>query len=102
MPTSRVSGVGDDQNQAAQYVFRMFGIRAVTIGLALLPDGPVRAASVRIAPVIHASDTASAAGAGLTRQIPARSAALVTAISALNTALALTAWAGQRRTRAAA
>jgi hypothetical protein len=100
---TRELGVEDDQNQAAQYVFRMFGIRTVTIGLALLlPDGQVRAASVRIAPVIHATDTASAALAGLTRQIPARSAALVTAISALNTALALTAWAGQRRTRAAA
>jgi hypothetical protein len=100
---TRELGVGDDQNQAAQYVFRMFGIRTVMIGLALLlPDGQVRAASVRVAPVIHASDTAAAALAGLTRQIPARSAVLVTALSALNTGLALTAWTGQRRTKATA
>jgi hypothetical protein len=100
---TRELGVGDDQNQAAQYVFRMFGIRTILIGLELLlPDGEVRAASVRVAPVIHASDTASAALAGLTRQIPARSAVIVTAISALNTALALTACAGQRRVRTAA
>ena len=89
-------------NQAIQYVFRMFGIRTVLIGLELLlPDGEVRAAAVRVAPVIHASDTASAAFAGLTRQIPARSAVIATSISALNTALALTARAGLREPEAA-
>lgn len=99
---TRNLGVGRDDNQAIQYAFRMFGIRTVLIGLELLlPDGEVRAAAVRVAPVIHASDTASAALAGLTRQIPARAAVIATSISALNTALALTAGAGQRRPRAA-
>jgi hypothetical protein len=98
---TRNLGIGRDDNQAIQYVFRMFGIRTVLIGLELLlPEGEVRAAAVRAAPVIHASDTASAALAGLTRQIPARSAVIATSISALNTALALTASAGQRRPRA--
>jgi hypothetical protein len=95
---TRNLGVGPDKNQAIEYVFRMFGIRTVVIGLQLLlPEGEVRAASVRAAPVIHASDTASAALAGLTRQIPARSAVIATSISALNTALALAACAGERR-----
>lgn len=99
---TRHLGVGRDDNRAIEYVFRMFGIRTVVIGIELLlPDGEVRAAAVRVAPVIHASDTAAAALAGLTRQIPARSAVIATSISALNTALALTARAGQREARAA-
>jgi hypothetical protein len=99
---TRNLGVGRADNQAIQYVFRMFGVRTVLIGLELLlPDGEVRAAAVRVAPVIHASDTASAAFAGLTRQIPARSAVIATSISALNTALALTARAGLREPEAA-
>ena len=99
---TRNLGVGRSDNQAIQYVFRMFGIRTILIGCELLlPDGEVRAAAVRVAPVIHASDTASAAFAGLTRQIPVRSAVIATSISALNTALALTARAGLREPEAA-
>jgi len=99
---ARSLGVRRDDSQAVQYVFRMFGIRTVVIGLQLLvPDGELREASVRAAPVIHASDTASAALAGLTRQIPARPALVATTISALNTALALTANAGRGRAGAA-
>jgi hypothetical protein len=95
---TRNLGVARTDNQAISYVFRMFGIRTVLIGCELLlPDGEVRAAAVRVAPVIHASDTAAAALAGLTRQIPARSALIATSISALNTALALTANCGGRR-----
>jgi hypothetical protein len=101
-PLARHLGVRRDDNQAVQYVFRMFGIRTVVIGLQLLlPDGEIRRASVRTAPVIHASDTASAALAGITRQIPARPALIVTSISALNTVLALTAYAGQLQAGAA-
>jgi hypothetical protein len=100
---TRNLGVDRSDNQAIQYVFRMFGVRTVLIGLELLlPDGEVRAAAVRVAPAIHASDTASAAFAGLTRQIPARSAVIATSISALNTALALTARAGLHEPEAAA
>jgi hypothetical protein len=95
---TRNLGVARTQNQAIDYVFRMFGIRTVLIGCELLlPDGELRAAAVRVAPVIHASDTAAAALAGLTRQIPVRSAVIATSISALNTALALTANCGERR-----
>ncbi|HKV67489.1 MAG TPA: hypothetical protein VJN72_05330 [Gaiellales bacterium] len=99
---ARNLGVGRGDNQTVQYVFRMFGVRTVVIGLQLLlPDGELRRASVRTAPVIHASDTASAALAGLTRQIPARPALIATSISALNTALALTANAGEGRQESA-
>ncbi len=100
---ARNLGVRRDDNQAVQYVLRMFGVRTVVIGLQLLlPEGELREASVRTAPVIHASDTASAALAGLTRQIPARPALIATSISALNTALALTACTGRGRREAAA
>jgi hypothetical protein len=75
----------------------MFGVRTVVIGIELLlPDGEVRRAAVRVAPVIHAADTASAAIAGLTRQVPPRPALVATAISATNTLLALSAAAGLR------
>lgn len=99
---ARNLGVRRADNQAVQYVFRMFGIRTVVIGLQLLlPEGELRRASVRTAPIIHASDTTAAALAGITRQIPARAALIATSISALNTALALTAAAGELRTGAA-
>jgi hypothetical protein len=93
---ARKLGVEPDDNQAIRYVLRMFGVRTILIGIELvLPDGEVRTAAVRVAPVIHATDTVSAAIAGLTRQVPARPALTATAISALNTALALTARAGE-------
>jgi hypothetical protein len=99
---ARNLGVRRADNQAVQYVFRMFGIRTVVIGLQLLlPEGELRRASVRTAPIIHASDATAAALAGITRQIPARAALIATSISALNTALALTAAAGELRTGAA-
>jgi hypothetical protein len=100
---TRRLGVEPGGNQAVEYAFRMFGIRTILIGIELLlPDGEVRTAAVRVAPVIHATDTVSAAVAGLTRQLPARSAAVATTISAVNTVLALTARAGERAARAEA
>ena len=60
---ARNLGVRREDNEAVQYVFRMFGI---------------------------------------TRQIPARPALTLTSISALNTALAVAASAGELRTGAAA
>ena len=94
---ARQLGVGPRETQAVQYAFRLFGIRTILIGVELLlPEGEVRTAAVRAAPVIHASDTLSAAVAGLTRQIPMRSAATATTISAVNTVLALVAGTGER------
>jgi len=98
---ARQLGVEPRESQAVQYAFRLFGIRTLLLGVELLlPEGEVRTASLRVAPAIHASDTVSAALAGLTRQIPVRPAVTATAISAVNTVLALVAWSGERPSEA--
>jgi hypothetical protein len=51
---------------------------------------------LRVAPIIHASDTASVALLGLQGRISSRLALKLTAISALNTVLALIARSGVR------
>jgi hypothetical protein len=79
-------------NPAAVYAFRLFGIRTVLIGTDLLAQGERRREAMRMAPVIHASDTAAALFAGLRRELPRRSAAMLVLISGLNTALALQAY----------
>src|SRR3954453_14430609 len=92
MPTTvaRRLGVDPDANAAPVHPLRMFGIRTVIIGAELLfGDERTKARSIRLAPVIHASDTLSAALAGLARQMPARGAVTTTLISAGNTVLAL-------------
>jgi hypothetical protein len=75
---------------ATVHMSRMFGIRTVLVGLDLLSRDPaVRRHAVRLAVVVHASDTASAAAAGLSKRMPPRAAALATGISAVNVVLAL-------------
>ena len=81
-----------DADGAAVHVLRMFGIRTVLIGLDLLSRDPaVRRHALRFVVLIHASDTISAAMAGLNRQLPPRAAKLATAVSAANLVLALVA-----------
>lgn len=76
----------------AVYPLRMFGVRTVVIGFdLLLLRGEQRERAVRVAVLIHATDTLSALTAGLRRELPPRVAALTTLISAGNTALAVTA-----------
>jgi hypothetical protein len=97
---ARRLGVDPEANPAPIHPLRMFGIRTVLIGLELLVgDERTRARSVRLAPLVHASDTLSAAFAGLRRQMPARVAVTTTAISGVNTALALMAQPVKRRRR---
>jgi hypothetical protein len=97
---ARRLGVDPEANAAPVHPLRMFGIRTVLIGAELLfGDDRTRARSIRLAPVIHASDTASAALAGLGRQMPARAAVTATLISAANTGLALMAQPPKRRRR---
>jgi hypothetical protein len=83
-------------NPAAVYAFRLFGIRTVLIGADLLARGQTRHHALRVAPLIHASDTIAALTAALRNELPRRSAATLTLVSALNTALALEAY---RRSR---
>jgi len=72
------------------YPFRMFGIRTVLIGAdLLLLGGEERRRATRLAVVIHATDTVSAAAAGLRGDLPRKAAVLTTLISAGNTALAV-------------
>jgi hypothetical protein len=86
---ARRIGVDPDANPGILYVFRMFGIRTVLIGLdLLLQTGDRRAESLRLAPLIHASDTLAAGLAALSGRLPGRAGVIVW-ISALNTALAV-------------
>jgi hypothetical protein len=89
---------GDPESNAiAIYALRMFGIRTILIGRDLLRgSGPERDQALRVAPIIHASDTASVALLGLQGRISSRLALKLTAISALNTVLALIARPGAR------
>jgi hypothetical protein len=83
-------GIDSDENPAALYVLRMFGIRTVLIGLDLLaPRGPRREHALKAAVVIHASDTAAAWLAGRNGRFPQPMARITVLISAVNTALAI-------------
>ena len=82
-------GADPKTNGAVIYALRMFGVRTVLIGLDLLSSDPnVRRHAQRVALLVHASDTVSAATAGLSKQLPARSAVFATGISAVNVVLA--------------
>ncbi len=79
------------QRPGARHPLRMFGIRTVLIGADLLrSDGPERRHAHLLAPVIHASDTASALVALRRGELPRRGAAVAAGISAANLALSLT------------
>jgi len=87
---ARRLGVDPEANPAPIHPLRMFGIRTILIGGELLFGGPqTRARSMRLAPLIHASDTASAIASGVRRELPPRVAVVTTLVSGLNTALAI-------------
>ncbi|HUP33744.1 MAG TPA: hypothetical protein VM184_11965 [Gaiellaceae bacterium] len=88
-PFARRLGSEADAHGPAVHISRMFGIRTVLIALDLVSrDENVRRHALRVALIVHVSDTISAAAAGLSKQLPARSAVLATGISALNVVLA--------------
>jgi len=75
---------------AAQYAFRLFGIRTVIIGLELLVlKGPALERAANLAPIIHGSDTVSAFIAAKYGPLPKRMGIMLVAISAVNTGLSL-------------
>lgn len=79
-----------NSNRATIYVLRLFGVRTIAVGIELLvPDEKLRASALRYAIPIHASDTISAALAGMQGQLPARASILLTVISGINTTLAI-------------
>jgi uncharacterized protein YjeT (DUF2065 family) len=82
--------LGADDERGILYILRLFGVRTVILGAELLfLDGELLERSVRMAPIIHASDTASAVISGARGYLPHRAAVLTTLISAINTVLAL-------------
>ena len=89
-PTLLARRFGDNPNHAVIYVLRLFGVRTIIVGIELLvPDEEVRVSALRFAIPIHASDTLSAALAGIQGQLPSRVSIMLTTISGVNTALAI-------------
>jgi hypothetical protein len=90
-------GTEADAHGPAVHISRMFGIRTVLIALDLLSrDEAVRKHALRVALIVHVSDTISAAAAGLSKQLPTRPALLATGVSAANVVLAAIASADAR------
>ena len=74
-PFARALGTEADAHGPAVHIARMFGIRTVLIALDLLSrDEDVRRHALRVALIVHVSDTISAAAAGLSKQLPPRPA----------------------------
>ena len=90
--------LGDDKRFV--YPARMFGVRTIVLGVDLLTlraNDPGARRVLQQAVLIHASDTASAAYAGWRGELPAKAAKFTTAVSAVNTALAIVSLATYRR-----
>lgn len=101
-PSVLIRRLDPDQepSPAAVYAFRLFGIRTILLGLALLThDGARLREDLREGILIHGSDTVTAAMLGIRGQVPPRTAALTTFISATNTVLAATGGGGGNRKR---
>lgn len=97
-PFAKRLGTEADAHGPAVHIARMFGIRTVLIALDLLSrDQNVRRHALRVALIVHVSDTVSAAAAGLSKQLPPRPALLATGISATNVVLAAIASADTRK-----
>jgi hypothetical protein len=87
---ARRLGVDPDLSPGALYFIRLFGIRTVLVGAELLVRrGARRDEALRLGILIHASDTVAAAMAAASGRLPPGAGRMVTAISAVNTALAI-------------
>lgn len=80
------------------YVLRLFGVRTIYLGVALLKPGD-HDGELRRAPYIHASDTVAAVYAGVKGLLPPKAAVTGAALSGANTVLALLARTSSRPTR---
>ena len=91
-------GENPDNDAAAIYGLRLFGVRTVLIGADLITQrGEPLEHSINQAVLIHASDTLTAATLGTSKRIRPQMAVPLTLISALNTALAVAAWVHLRQ-----
>jgi hypothetical protein len=83
-------GTDPDRDPSAIYPFRMFGIRTVIIGADLLVlTGEEQRRAAKLAVLIHATDTASAATSLVKGYLPRKVGIVATAVSGLNTVLAV-------------
>lgn len=93
---ARRGGLDAEANPQALYVIRLFGIRTVLLGADLVGRDPAaRARALRLAPLVHATDTAAAAAAGLAKKLPPATAKQAVTVSGLNVVLALLARRGR-------
>lgn len=87
-------------NPAAVYGLRLFGVRTVLIGVDLFRlHGRELEHALRVAPIIHASDTATVLTLQRNKQLSPERARPLALISGLNTVLAVTAYLASRRSR---
>jgi hypothetical protein len=99
-PATIIRRFGDDNpagNPAAVYGLRLFGIRTVLIGADLfLLRGRELDRAVRVAPLIHASDTATVAALWRSKQLSPELARPFLLISGVNTLLSVIAFLTRR------
>ena len=87
-------------NPAAVYGLRLFGIRTILIGADLIRlHGRDLDHALRVAPIIHASDTATVLALQTAKQLAPERARPLALISGVNTLLAVTAYLASRRAR---
>ena len=97
---SKRMGVDTSKDPSVIYPLRMFGIRTLLIaGDLLFRRGENLNAAMRISPVIHAADASAAIMAGVSGQLPRKTAMTGATISLVNLALALKMVIGARRDR---
>jgi hypothetical protein len=99
-PALIIKRFGDDPDNdaAAIYGLRLFGVRTVLIGADLITEqGKPLDHAISQAVIIHASDMLTAARLGTSGRLRPQMAVPITLISALNAALAVAAWVYGRR-----
>ena len=99
-PAMIIRRFGDDDpaaNPAAVYGLRLFGIRTVLIGADLFRlRGRELQHAIRVAPIIHASDTATVAALWRSKQLSPELARPFLLISGTNTLLSIIAFLTRR------
>jgi hypothetical protein len=86
-------GVDTTRDRSGAYPFRMFGVRTIVIGLdLLLLSGKELERATKLAVLIHAADTISAAVTTVRGDLPRKQGFVTIGISAVNTGLGLVAW----------
>jgi hypothetical protein len=86
---ARRIGVDLAESPGLMYFQRMFGIRTIVIAIELAKgDYDRRIYALRVGRIIHATDAASAALAGVRGNVAPRPAVMITVISLFNLALA--------------